>query len=189
VRPPDPAVTAASLRPAHLAAPAPAVFNRCVSHPSRDDLPAAGPTDYRVAPALAARLTGVGLALVGGLVFATTLVVALLDWHTLVVIGVAVVGLLVVAALSVAVTRAAHVVRLDEEGYVVRFVRGAGVTRARWTEVEDAVTARVADADCVVLRLKDGRSTTIPVAVLAGSRDDFVRDVRSRLRTRRTRRG
>jgi hypothetical protein len=37
------------------------------------------------------------------------------------------------------------------------------------------VTTTVAGARCVVLRLRDGRSTTIPVDVLAGDREEFVR--------------
>ena len=54
-------------------------------------------------------------------------------------------------------------VRLDDEGYQVRFVRGAGVKQARWKDVEDVVATTVADERCVVLRLRDGRTTTIPV--------------------------
>lgn len=146
-------------------------------------------SDYRLAPRVAARLFGAALAVVGAVVFAATLLVALLDLHTAVVLVVAAVCLFVVGAAAVALTRAAYVVRLTSEGYVVRRVRGAGATRARWTEVEDAVTACVADADCVVLRLKDGRSTTVPVDVLAGDRNAFVDDVRARLKAaRRTRR-
>lgn len=142
-------------------------------------------SDYRLAPRVAARLFGAALAAVGALVFATTLVVALLDLHTVVVLAVAAACLFAVGAGAVALTRAAFVVRLTAEGYVVRRVRGAGATRARWTEVEDAVTARVADADCVVLRLKDGRSTTVPVDVLVGDRNAFVADVRARLKAAR----
>jgi len=52
-----------------------------------------------------------------------------------------------------------------------------GVDRGRWADVEDAVTTTVAGAPCVVLRLRDGRSTTIPVDVLAGDRDEFVQQV------------
>ena len=55
----------------------------------------------------------------------------------------------------------------------MRFVRGAGVKQARWGDVDDAVTADVAGAPCVVLRLKDGRTTSIPVEVLAVERDAF----------------
>jgi hypothetical protein len=33
-----------------------------------------------------------------------------------------------------------------------------------------------------VLRLKDGRTTTVPVALIAADKDDFARDVRDRLR-------
>ena len=80
-----------------------------------------------------------------------------------------------------ALTRLRYVVRLGDEGYQVRFVRGAGVRAARWRDVEDAVTAEIAGAPCVVLRLKDGRTTTIPVEVLAVQRDAFVRDVRGHL--------
>ena len=146
-------------------------------------------SDYRLAPPVAARLLGAMLGVVGALVLVTTVVVAVLDLHTVVVLAVAAACLLVVGAGALVVTRSAYVVRLTPEGYLVRHVRGAGATRARWTEVEDAVTARVADSDCVVLRLKDGRSTTVPVAVLAGDRDAFVADVRARLRAvRRARR-
>ena len=80
-----------------------------------------------------------------------------------------------------ALTRRAYVVRLGEEGYRVRMIRGAGVTEARWKDVEDAVTTSPHGIACVVLRLKDGRTTTIPVSALAADRDDFVRDLRDHL--------
>jgi len=87
--------------------------------------------------------------------------------------------LLVLGGLTV--TRSSTLVRLGEEGYQVRLLRGAGVRRARWRDVEDAVTATVSGHDCVVLRLRDGRTTTIPVQVLAGDREEFARDVRAHL--------
>ena len=43
------------------------------------------------------------------------------------------------------------------------------------------VTATVRGHHCVVLRLRDGRTTTIPVAVLDARREVFVQDLRSRL--------
>ena len=69
----------------------------------------------------------------------------------------------------------------DETGYQVRYVRGAGVRQARWVEVEDAAAATVAGERCVVLRLRDGRTTTVPVGVLAGRPDAFVDDLREHL--------
>ena len=39
------------------------------------------------------------------------------------------------------------------------------------------MTTTVHGDDCVVLRLRDGRTTTIPVAVLDAPREDFVRDL------------
>ena len=42
-------------------------------------------------------------------------------------------------------------------------------------------TTTVADAPVVVLRLRDGRTTTIPVEMLAVDREAFVRDVQDHL--------
>jgi hypothetical protein len=138
-------------------------------------------SDYRLSPALAARLLGVSLVVWGGLVFVATAVVVLFAVPPVVLSIVVVVCLVGVFATGWFLTRSTYVVRLDADGYHVRFVRGAGVTRARWTEVEDAVTTFVAGAPCVVLRLRDGGSTTIPVEVLAGDRDEFVQEVRAHL--------
>jgi len=79
----------------------------------------------------------------------------------------------------------AWVVRTDAKGYAVRLVRGAGVTAAGWDEVEDAATAVRHDVPCVVLRLRDGRTTTIPVGVLAVDKDQFVRELQERLQAAR----
>ena len=80
------------------------------------------------------------------------------------------------------VTRRIAVVRLGADGYRVRLVRGAGVTAAGWTEVEEAVTTTSASGEPVVLlRLSDDRTTTIPVRALAADREDFVRDLRAHL--------
>ena len=141
-------------------------------------------SDYRLSPLLAARLLGASLVVFGLLVFAATAVVVLFSAPVL-VLTITVLGCLVgVFTAGWFLTRRTYVVRLDEEGYHVRFVRGAGVDRARWTEVEDAVTTTVAGSPCVVLRLRDGRSTTIPVDVLAGDRDEFVQQVISYLNRR-----
>ncbi len=119
---------------------------------------------------------GLFLAAVGTLVFLTAVLVGVLDLPIVVltlVVGLALVGVLAAGALL----RRAVVVRLDEVGYQVHLVRGAGVKRGRWKDVEDVVTGAVGEHPVVVLRLKDGRTTTVPVGLLAGSRDDFVRDV------------
>ena len=137
-------------------------------------------SDYRLSPAFGARLVGllvVGLAV---LVFVATGVVAVLDLHTLVLVPVALAGLAVIFALG-ALLRRTPVVHLDDAGYRVRLIRGAGVREAGWKEVEDAVTATARDLPCVVLRLTDGRTTTIPVEALDADRDAFVRDLRSHL--------
>jgi hypothetical protein len=138
-------------------------------------------SDYRLAPAIGARLLGAVLVGLAVLVLATTLVVALVDASPVVLIVVAVLAVISVVVLGYLLTRHAYVVRLDESGYRVRVVRGAGVRAARWTEVEDALTASPGGLPCVILRLRDGRTTTIPVQALAGDPEAFVRDVRAHL--------
>lgn len=141
-------------------------------------------SDYRLSPLLAARLLGASLVVFGLLVFLATAVVVLFSAPVL-ILTVTVVGCVVgVFATGWFLTRKAYVVHLDPEGYHVRYVRGAGVNRGRWADVEDAVTTTVAGSPCVVLRLRDGRSTTIPVDVLAGDRDEFVQQVLAYLNRR-----
>lgn len=126
-------------------------------------------------------MLGVLLAVVGLAVVMLTLAVAFLDLPVAVlsagVVGAAVATLVAAVLLAGRTT----VVRLDETGYRVRMVRGAGATEARWTDVEDVVTATVTGERCVVLRLRDGRTTTIPVRMLAGDPDAFVDDLRQHL--------
>ena len=138
-------------------------------------------SEYRLSQALAARLLGFYVAGLGVLVFLLTALVGLLALPVSVLgVGVAVVlaGLLAGGFL---LTRRATVVTLDDAGYRVRLIRGAGVASARWADVEDVVATEVAGERCVVLRLRDGRTTTVPVRVLAGSSDAFVRDLQQHL--------
>lgn len=137
---------------------------------------------YRLAPALTARLLGLLLVLLGLAVLLVTLAVALVGgpaWVVVAVTGVALVGLV---ALALALYHRVRVVELDEQGYRVRLVRGAGVRAARWRDVEDAVADSPHGIDCVVLRLRDGRTTSIPVAAVDAPREVFVEDLRDHLR-------
>jgi apolipoprotein N-acyltransferase len=144
-------------------------------------VPPAAPTFYRLAPAVVIRLLGlalVGLALV---LFVGTAVVAVtglpLDGLVALVLA-CVVGCV---ALGWWLRSRAWVLRCTDDGYRVRLVRGAGVRQARWSAVEDAVTTYRHEVACVQLRLRDGRTTTIPVGVLAVDREQFVRELQGRL--------
>lgn len=140
-------------------------------------------SNYRFAAPFIVRMTGIGLVAVGvlvlvwaGLALAFSLPAAVLSTGLMVAV---VLWLLVLGGLVV--LRRGDVVRLDETGYRVRFVRGAGVRRARWKDVEDVTAPTLEGQRCVVLRLRDGRTTTVPVDVLAGSRDGFVQDLQQHL--------
>ena len=139
------------------------------------------PSDYRFSSAFVARLLGGLLALVGLVVVLVAAGVALLDLSG-VVLSAAVFGAaLTFLVLGGLLVRRPVVVALSREGYRVRLVRGAGVRAARWTEVEDVAAVVVQGQPCVVLRLRDGRTTTVPVGVLAVDNDGFVRDLQEHL--------
>ena len=138
-------------------------------------------TVYRLAPAVAARLLGVVLVAVAVLILLGTLAIAVLDLHTLFLLVPVVLTVLVLAGTWWLWRQKGWIARLTAEGYRVQWVRGVGAAAARWKDVEDAVTTTVADSPVVVLRLRDGRTTTIPVEMLAVDREAFVRDVQAHL--------
>ncbi|UUW91412.1 hypothetical protein [Pimelobacter simplex] len=140
-----------------------------------------GVTDYRLAPPVMARFVGAYLILLAVLLLVVTGLVATLDLNADLLVAVLGLGLLGLIALGWWLRSGLVVVRLTDAGYRVRAIRAAGATEARWSEVEDAVAASPSGIECVVLRLRDGRSTTIPVQLVAADKDEFARVVRTHL--------
>ena len=139
------------------------------------------PTYYRMHPALVARLVGLGVVLLAVVIFLATVVVALTNLPTAVLIAILLVGAIALGGTAWWLRRKAYVVRCDDQGYRVRLIRGAGVHDAGWREVQDAVAASPRGIPCVVLRLRDGRTTTIPVGALAIDRETFAQELRGHL--------
>jgi hypothetical protein len=137
--------------------------------------------DYGLAPQLRARLMGSFLAVIGIALLVVTILVVVLELPGDVISVLVILTVVGVFALGFLLVRRWYVVRLDDIGYRVRFVRGAGVTNARWAQVEDLATSEVAGAQCVVIRLRDGRSTTIPVSLIEGDKEEFVDELKRRL--------
>ena len=144
-------------------------------------MPASEPSLYRLAPAVVARLVGLALVGLAVLLFVGTAVVAIAGLPADVLVGVVLLAVAGCVGFGWWLRSRAWVVRCTEDGYRVRLVRGAGVTEARWSVVEDAVTTYRHEVACVELRLRDGRTTTIPVGVLAVDREQFVRELQGRL--------
>lgn len=138
-------------------------------------------SDYRLAPALGARFAGALLVLLAILLLVATLLVAILDLPAAVLVVAGVAGVLAVALAAYVLLRRVAVVHLGPDGYRVRLVRDVGVDRAPWADVTEAVTASPGGTPVVVLKLRDGGSTTIPVRALRADREDFVRDLRDHL--------
>jgi hypothetical protein len=143
------------------------------------------PSSYRFSGPFVLRLLGVVVAGVGLLVLVLATLAAVLSLPPVVLgAGVLVAAVLVVGlaiGLGLVATRGVVVVRLDQTGYRIRFVRGAGVRQEVWNQVEDVAAVTVAGERCVVLRLRDGRTSTVPVGLLAGRTEDFVEDLRGHL--------
>lgn len=139
-------------------------------------------SDYRLAPIVVARIVGSYLVALALLVFAATAVVAAAGWSGDVMVVVLVVGVGGMLASAWWLRSRAYVVRFDADGYRVGLVRGAGVRQARWADVTDADAVSPGGQPCIEFRLRDGGTTVIPVSALAVDREDFVRDLRARLR-------
>lgn len=140
-----------------------------------------GVTEYGIAQSLLVRFMGGLLAVVGVTTFLVALLVAVVGLPGIVLTLTVALGVVAILGAAVWLSRFGTVVRFDPEGYQVRVLRGAGVRAARWKDVEDSVTTTSAGQDCVVLRLRDGRTTTVPVSVLQTTPQAFVDDLRDRL--------
>ena len=150
-------------------------------HPDPSRPRAEGRVDFALAATLRARLLGAGLVTLGTVV----LVGALLAWLTAipgaVVAGLAVLAVVGMTVLGLLVGVRHWVLRLDEHGYRVRGLRSAQARSARWTDVLDLRATTVSGARVVVLRLRDGRTTTLPVDVLEGGADALTDALSSHL--------
>lgn len=154
-------------------------FNHRVARSSYDPPASASPTDEilrrPLSPVLRARLLGSGLLATGLVVVLLLVLGGLLGIPAPVVTGVvalATIGILVLLGL---LGPRHWVVRLDDDGYRVRGLRSAHVTSARWSDVLDLRAATIEGTRCLVVRLRDGRQTTIPVDVVAGDADELTR--------------
>jgi hypothetical protein len=136
---------------------------------------------YRLARPLAARLVGAALVLLAALVMVGTVLAA--------ATGVSAGTLLVLAGLAVAVVvlagawvaRGWQVLHLDEDGYRLRWWRSSGVGSARWVDVTDAAASFAGTEPVVVLELRDGRRTVIPVRAVEVDSDELVRTLQRHL--------
>ncbi len=140
-------------------------------------------TRYRLADALVLRLLGAQAIALGVLLLVVFALGALISVPAVVPVVLALLGLVTLSGTAWWLRSRASVVTLTAQGYDVRLLRGAGVRSASWTEVREVVTTSPQGVACVVLRLGEDAQTTVPVAALAGDREEFVRDLQRRLQS------
>ena len=137
------------------------------------------PSDYRLSPVLTARLLGVTLVVMGVLASLVTVGIGVFELPSAFLLVPAV--FVLVAAAAILVWSNSWVLRFSDEGYQVRRLRSAGTSAARWRDVEDMVATDVNGTQCIVIRLRDGRSTTLPVAALNVEGQELARTVAGHL--------
>jgi hypothetical protein len=147
--------------------------------PTSPSLPA-GRVDIALAPHVRARLLGTGIVAIGVVVTLGVLVCWVADLPSAIVTGLVVLAVVGVATLGLLVGVRHWVLRLDETGYRVRVLR-TEATAARWTDVLDLQAGTVRGARCVVLRLRDGRTTALPVDALEGDPTALTESLTSHL--------
>ena len=134
--------------------------------------PSGAPVDFALAPALRARLLGTGIVAIAVVVLLGVLLTAVADLSSAIVTGLVVLALVGIVVLGLLVGVRHWVLRLDDLGYRVRVLRSVSGSEqarsARWTDVLDLQASTVAGQRCVVLRLRDGRTTVLPVGALEG---------------------
>lgn len=143
-------------------------------------------TTYRLAPALGVRLVGRSLVTLAVVVLLATLVGVLtgVGWGLAgVVTGV---GAALVAGWAWYLLRRAWAVRLTTHEYAVRLLAGVGTSTATWSQVDEVVAVTLGGSPCLVLRLRDGGMTRLPMTAIAGDADAFAHDVRRRVRDAHT---
>lgn len=141
---------------------------------------------YRLAPALGVRVVGRSLVTLAAVVLVATLLGALTGIGWPLAGGLAVLGVAGIALRGWYLLRRAWAVRLTDHGYAVRLLGGVGVGGAPWSEVDEVVAESPAGRPFLLLHLRDGRATRLPMAALAGDPDAFARDVRRRVRDAHT---
>ncbi|MCW2846954.1 MAG: hypothetical protein JWR90_928 [Marmoricola sp.] len=141
-----------------------------MSSPANDPTPpsVSGPVEFAMAPALRARLLGTGLVTVGAVVVGGVLVTWVTGLPTAFVVGLLALAAIGVVTLGVLVGVRHWVLRLDADGYRVRVLRPEARS-ARWSDVLDLQASTQNGNRCVVLRLRDGRTTTLPVDLFEGT--------------------
>lgn len=141
--------------------------------------------DYRLAPALAARILGVSFAALALLVFLATFLVAALGGSFVWVALLAAVGLVVTGVTAYVVTKRIAVLHVDDAGYRVRLIRGAGVRTATWDQVKEIAEVSGDDGRFLLFKLADGARTSVPFAALAASPAEVTKAVRRAVKTAR----
>ncbi|MGN6161825.1 MAG: hypothetical protein ACTHOG_09010 [Marmoricola sp.] len=139
------------------------------------------PKTYALTPALRARLMASALVVIALVLLAATLLVAALHLNTAVMLVLVILVPVTIAILASLLSRRFYVLRIDDLGYQSRFVGAVGAKQARWVDVLDLGVVTIEDARCAQFRLRDGRTTTIPVDLLQTDPEELIREFQRRL--------
>jgi hypothetical protein len=136
-----------------------------------------GTSAYRLSLAHVLRFVGPLVIAVGAL----WVVVALTGLTGMARGLVALLTLVVILGALVAVIRPPRVLTLTDDAYRISLVRGAGVARAPWRDVEAVGTQSVGGAPSILFTLKGDATSVLPLSLLGARNVDAQREVHQRL--------
>ena len=142
-------------------------------------------TQYRWPRPLMLRFTGVVTAALGtlwivGVVFDVWVVSGL--GATVYVVALSATALVLIVAL-VLLGRPPLVIEMASDGYRLHHLRGGGVATAQWRDVESAQTQSSSNGPLIVIQLKDGRRSLLPLTLLGARAVEAEREIHDRLST------
>lgn len=127
------------------------------------------------------RLVGLRLVIAAGLVVVAAILLGFGGFAGAVAYALGVVVVVLVLLAVVPLVRPPSVVRLDGHGYRVRRVRDCGARSGAWTEIR-RVDHKSGDlGQSLVIALEDGRTTYVPLVLVAGQATRMQRDIHDRL--------
>jgi hypothetical protein len=142
-------------------------------------------TQYRWPRPLMLRLSGVVTAALGTLWIVG---IAIDVWvvsglgATLYVVGLSGTAVVLVVAL-VLLGRPPLVVEMAPDRYRLHHLRGGGVATAQWHDVESAQTQSSSNGPLIVIQLKDGQRSLLPLTLLGARSVEAEREIHDRLST------
>jgi len=125
-------------------------------------------------------ITGLGVLWIAGIAFDVWVVDGLAEAVRAVALTTTAV---ILAGVLVLLARPPLVIEMAPDRYRLHLLRGGGVNSAQWREVESAQTQSTSNGALIVLQLKSGERSFVPLTLLGARAVEAEREIHRRLTT------